>query len=148
MEIYSGVYRGKMEFSSWLLERYLEWQNNLGKLKSVTDFAAWVGVSQPVVSKYLNRKGVPGEDNAYLFYLKYGEEVYEILDMEPPDFLQRYVQASWHLLPEKAKDDIKKIVKKSLDERGRKNMREEEGKLQANKTNNTEANSSFLNKDL
>ncbi|MBW8009714.1 MAG: hypothetical protein FVQ83_00545 [Chloroflexi bacterium] len=117
-----------MKFSSWLLKRYLEWQNELGKRKSVTDFAAWLGASQPVVSKYLNGKGEPGEDNAYLFYLKYGEEVYEILDMEPPDFLLRYVQASWHLLPERAKEEIKKIVKKSLDERGRNTMSEEEGK--------------------
>ena len=122
------VQRGQMKFSSWLLERYLEWQNELGELKSITEFAAWVGVSQPVVSKYLHGKGEPGEDNAYQFYLKYGEEIYEILDMEPPDFFLRYVQASWHLLPEGTKEEIKEIVKKSLEDSGRRTMREDEYK--------------------
>lgn len=107
-----------MKFSSWLLERYLERQNELKERKSLTEFAAWIGVSQPVISNYINGKREPGEDNAYLFYLKYGEEVYELLDMEPPDFLLRYVRASWHLLPENAKSEIKEIVKQALEEKG------------------------------
>ena len=110
-----------MKFSSWLLERYLERQNELMERKSLTEFAAWIGVSQPVLSNYMNGKRVPGEDNAYLFYLKYGEEVYELLDMEPPDFLLRYVRASWHLLPEEATDQIKEIVKQALEEMGASN---------------------------
>lgn len=107
-----------MKFSSWLLKHYLDRQNRLGERKSLTEFAAWIGVSQPVISNYLNGKREPGEDNAYLFYLKFGEEVYEILDMEPPDFLLRYVRASWHLLPEDAKQAIKDIVRQALEEMG------------------------------
>lgn len=107
-----------MKFSSWLLDRYLEWQNELRERKSLTEFAAWIGVSQPVISNYINGKREPGENNAYLFYLKFGEEVYEILDMEPPDFLLRYVSASWPLLPEKTKQGIKDIVKQALEEEG------------------------------
>lgn len=78
-----------MNFSSWFLERYLEWQTDLGERKSLTDFAAWIGVSQPVLSNYINGKREPGEDNAYLFYLKFGEEVYDVLDMEPSDFFTK-----------------------------------------------------------
>lgn len=109
-----------MKFSSWLLERYLAWQNELGERKSLTEFAVWIGVSQPVLSNYINGKREPGEDNAYLFFLKFGEEVYDVLGMEPPDFLLRYVRASWHLLPDKAKNEIKEIIKSALEEEGAK----------------------------
>lgn len=110
-----------MKFSSWLLERYLEWQNELKERKSLTEFAAWIGVSQPLISNYINGKREPGEDNAYLFFLKFGEEIYQILDIEQPDFLLRYVRASWHLLPDEAKQEIKEIIKTALDEEGIKN---------------------------
>lgn len=110
-----------MKFSSWLLERYLEWQNELKERKSLTEFAAWIGISQPLISNYINGKREPGEDNAYLFFLKFGEEIYQILDIEPPDFLLRYVRASWHLLPDEAKLEIKEIIKTALDAEGVKN---------------------------
>ena len=109
-----------MKFSPWLLQRYLEWQNELKQRKSLTEFAAWIGVSQPVLSNYMSGKREPGEDNAYLFYLKFCDEVYEVLDMEPPDFLLRYVRASWHLLSDDAKFEIKEIIKKALDDKGSK----------------------------
>ena len=113
-----------MKFSAWLLERYLEWQNHLGERKSLSEFAAWIGVSQPVLSNYINGKREPGEDNAFLFYIKFGEEVYEILAKEPPDFLLRYVRSNWHLLPEEAKQGIKDIIKQVLEEEGAKNSEE------------------------
>jgi hypothetical protein len=36
-------------------------------------------------------------------------------------FLLRYVRASWHLLPDEAKNEVKEIVKSVLEEEGAKN---------------------------
>ncbi|MDH5506095.1 MAG: helix-turn-helix transcriptional regulator [Anaerolineae bacterium] len=103
------------KFSTWLLNHYFIWQQQQGQRKSITEFASWLEIPQPVVSNYLNGKRTPGQDNAYLLYLKFGIGVYEVLDMPPPDFRLRFVESNWQSLPDDVRNQIEASVKKALE---------------------------------
>lgn len=52
-----------MNFPEYLEKKYLEWQNSLGRRKTVEEFAAWLGVSRPLMTMWLNGKRRPGAEN-------------------------------------------------------------------------------------
>ena len=70
--------------SKWLTNRFLDWQRDQGELKSVSEFAEFLGVSQSVASKWLN--GVQPPKGLYVERLaeKLGIEIYDVLGLERP----------------------------------------------------------------
>ena len=70
-----------MELSEWLREKYLEWQKELGKLRSVSSFARYLGISQQALNSYMNGSYLPKRENLAKIAGKLGYEVYEILGM-------------------------------------------------------------------
>ncbi len=66
-------------FKEFIEKKYLEWQNEQGKRKSVAEYAAFLGVSQPLVSMWMNGSKVPGKANIKTLYEIYGDEVIEVL---------------------------------------------------------------------
>lgn len=66
-------------FKEFIEKKYLEWQNEQGKRKSVAEYAVFLGVSQPLVSMWMNGSKKPGKGNIKALYDIYGEEVIEVL---------------------------------------------------------------------
>lgn len=73
-----------MEFSQWLFHKYLDWQAELGQRKSVTAFAAYVGVSQPQMTAYLKGAYLPKGENLGKMAVVLGVEVYDVMGIPRP----------------------------------------------------------------
>jgi transcriptional regulator with XRE-family HTH domain len=73
-----------MEFPQWLFHKYLAWQSEVGQRKSLTAFAAYVGVSQPQMTAYLKGDYLPKGENLGKMAAVLGVEVYDVMGMPRP----------------------------------------------------------------
>ncbi len=78
-----------MDFNEWMLNKYLEYRGNaVGRERSATDFARYLGFTQPTMSSYLKQKGGSKPKNISQIkklYRKYGPEIYDVLGLPRPD---------------------------------------------------------------
>lgn len=100
------------EFSAWLTRKFLDWQTQSGERKSVVEFAAYLEVDQPSLSKYLTGKSTPTGDNLLKIAMKFGFEAYELLDAQPPikDALLLAIVKGWDQLSDAVKEEFRKAL--------------------------------------
>lgn len=95
-----------MTFPEFLEKKYLEWQLKEEGRKTLVQFAAYIGVSQPILSMWLSGKKRPGVGNIKLLADIFGYEVYDALEKDRPNpYLQR-INRVWEFLPEEIQQRI------------------------------------------
>jgi transcriptional regulator with XRE-family HTH domain len=72
-------------FGRWINARFMEWEKTTGRRGTVSGFARYLGVKQPSLSRWMNGDADPENENLRKIAKKYGDEVYVILGMDPPD---------------------------------------------------------------
>jgi transcriptional regulator with XRE-family HTH domain len=73
-------------FSDWITKKYLNWQAEVGKRKTIDDFAAYLGISRPLLNMWMNGdKPRPGPANIKLLAEIYGNEVYDAVGIPRPN---------------------------------------------------------------
>ena len=98
-----------MEFWEWITKKYVDWRGDaIGKDRSISDFARYMGVSQSVMSSWMQRGGrVPRYNESIGKLVKiFGFEVYDALGMPRP------VEMTLDHLPE----EFRKRLNKAIDE--------------------------------
>ena len=104
-------------FSEYLEKKYLDWQHEQGRRKTIEDFAAYIGVSRPLLNMWMNGKRKPGKESLKLLSEILGNEVYDILGYERPNpYLQKINQIFEYLSPEqqrKLAEDAKRYESQS-----------------------------------
>jgi len=72
----------------WINHQYLEYRGlAIGRERTVTEFARYVGLTQPTMTNLMN-KSVPSRAKTIQKFVRiYGPEVYDVLGMERPDFV-------------------------------------------------------------
>lgn len=94
----------QMSFPKFLEKKFLEWQNREGTRKTISEFATHIGVSQSVVSMWMNGSRVPNKPSIERLSSIFGLEVYDALGNPRPDPDLYYIQNVWEgLTPEKRK---------------------------------------------
>jgi transcriptional regulator with XRE-family HTH domain len=83
--------------SKWLNGKFFDWQRAEGGRRTITDFAAYLGVSQASLSEWLRGKYDPKGQNISRIAEKLGYEIYDALGMSRP-------------LPEGMDEQITKLV--------------------------------------
>jgi len=73
-----------MTFPEFLEKKYLEWQLAAGR-KTIVEFSAFLGVSQPLLSMWMNGKKRPGVENIKILSEIFGLEVYDSLGIDRPN---------------------------------------------------------------
>lgn len=69
-----------MNFAEWITKKYTSWAGKQEKnADTVENFANTIGVSQQLMSFWLNGKRQPGGRTIPLLAQKFGQEVYEVL---------------------------------------------------------------------
>lgn len=68
----------------WLETKYLEWQLDKGR-KSITAFAEYLDIPQPVLSHYMTGRYKPSGLNVERLASKLGPEIYDLLGLARPD---------------------------------------------------------------
>ena len=68
-----------MEFHTWINQKFIEWRGDTRN--GVTEFATYLGISQPTVSAWLNKSRGKPETQKIIDALvnKYGDEAYKVL---------------------------------------------------------------------
>jgi len=71
-----------MDFSEWINQKYKIWITTQEKGQdTIDDFAKYIGVSQQLMSFWLNGKRSPGARTIPLLAELYGNEIYEVLGL-------------------------------------------------------------------
>ena len=73
-------------FNTWISRKYVEWRGDkIGRAGTISAFAEWVGVSQPVMSYWMSGDKTPDTAKTInALVSRYGGEAYDILDLVPP----------------------------------------------------------------
>ncbi len=99
-------------FAKWLEGKYLEWQFSGGSRRTQTEFAEWLGISQPLVNRYMNGNGVPTAINVDRIAARLGLEVYDLLGLARPDPDLQYIIANWDKLTPQDQADMLELIHK------------------------------------
>src|SRR3972149_1247724 len=107
-------------FASWLRRKYLEWQSDQDALASQVAFAKHLRVKHQSLNKWLNGKGVPEGENVLHLADKYGGEVYQALNIDPPerDIWFRMILEAWNVVPDAVKEKTAKQLKEQAGKYG------------------------------
>jgi hypothetical protein len=85
-----------MEFSEWITKKYIVWRGNaIGQDRSITEFGAWLKVSQSLMSQWMKKDGKIPESAKHINNLveKFGIEVYGILGLDTPNLLDTIIRS-------------------------------------------------------
>lgn len=96
-------------FSQWLKQKYLEWQVELGELKTRKDFADYLGVSDQLLGQWFRGKYEPGSRSAKSLAEKLGDEVYKVLGIPNPEVNE--IVERWNALAPEVRKQIIEIVR-------------------------------------
>jgi len=90
-------------FSDWITKKFLDWQAQLGERKTIEDFAAYLGISRPLLNMWMNGdKPRPGRQNIKMLVELYGLEVYDAVgEPRPNPYLHTINQVFERLSPER-----------------------------------------------
>jgi len=95
-----------MNVAEWLNAKFLEWERNEGKRKTMVQFAEYLGVAQPSLSAWATGKYVPKGQNLAKIAEKLGYEIYDVLGIPRPmpveldDKVNELIQAAMQFPPE------------------------------------------------
>jgi transcriptional regulator with XRE-family HTH domain len=88
-------------FSDWITRQFVEWQAKQGTRKTLEEFAAYIGVSRPLLNMWMNGNKKPGRENVKLLSEIFGYEIYDVLELPRPNiYLQKINQLFERLSPE------------------------------------------------
>lgn len=91
-------------FSEYLEKKYIEWQHEHGRRKTIEEFAVYIGVSRPLLNMWMNGNRKPGKESLELLSAIFGNEVYDVLGYERPNpYLQKINQIFKNIPPDKQK---------------------------------------------
>lgn len=79
------IYNLIMEFSEWITRKYILWRGDtIGREGSVSEYAAYLGVAQQLVSEWMQKGGSRPAKQTSIAKLadKYGVEVFDVLGIE------------------------------------------------------------------
>jgi transcriptional regulator with XRE-family HTH domain len=97
-------------FPEYIERKYLEWQNNQGKRKSIDDFAVYIGISQPTLSMWMSGKRAPGIKTINLLADIFGNEVYDALGLPRPNPHLQTITRNFEFLSEEKQARIAREI--------------------------------------
>ena len=101
-----GKTMGKKEFAAWLESKYISWIGEAGKRRTLTDFSKYLGVTQPMLSQWLNGRYVPNTHNISKIAARLGPEVYDLLGLQRPDPDIQWLVKLFGELDEQGKEEL------------------------------------------
>jgi transcriptional regulator with XRE-family HTH domain len=97
-------------FKDFIEKKYVQWQNEQGKRKTIADFAAFLGISQPLLSMWMSGSKKPGKENAKILFEIYGDEVSKALGQDTDLF---FITANWDNFDDDARRELREIAENS-----------------------------------
>ncbi|NUM48740.1 MAG: helix-turn-helix transcriptional regulator [Anaerolineales bacterium] len=101
-------------FSKWLELQYINWMAQSGARKTLTEFSKWIGISQPLINRYMSGQVIPSEENVHKIAVTLGPEVYDLLGLARPDPRLKEIVSRWHELSDEKQIAFLKEFQKVL----------------------------------
>lgn len=95
-----------------LTRKYLQWQASAGTRKTLDEFAAYIGISRPLLNMWSNGKRKPSPAKIKSLADLFGNEIYDALDLPRPDPDLQYIQAHWINVPTETRRAIRESIRK------------------------------------
>ena len=100
------------KFSEWMTKQFVQWQAEQGTRKTLEEFAAYVGVSRPLINMWMNGNQKPGAENIKLMGELFGSEIYDVLELPRPNPHLQKINRLWEFLPEEIQIKLAKETEK------------------------------------
>ncbi len=97
-------------FSVWLEKQYIAWLSAAGERRTQRQFAAWLGLSNALLSHYLRGSRSPSDEYLEKIAAKLGDEAYDILEQPRPDKLFRRLKFAWQKLTSDERIQLEDLV--------------------------------------
>lgn len=108
--------------NEWLFNKFVEWEKQQpGRRSTYSAFARYLDVKQQSLSSWINGTSEPKIESAYKISLKLGNEIFEIMNIEPPDNLLLYITANWDQLPPEIQNSVHEQIAHYLATHGENN---------------------------
>lgn len=106
------------EFSKWLTVRFLEYQAAQKRRVTVEEFAQYLGgVHQVTVSRWMNGTRTPDQGYVSMLADRFGDEVYDMLDLPRPDPRLQAIIANWKCLTDEQRNQLANLGKPLKDKK-------------------------------
>ena len=69
---------------SWLTRHFLDWARKEGRRKTIREFAAYLGINEVFVGKWMRGEREPRNSHVIALANKFGDEIYDILGWPRP----------------------------------------------------------------
>jgi len=101
--------------AKWLEKKYLEWMYLGGSIRTQKDFAEYLGVSQPVLNRYMTgRHKRPDFEIIVKFADKLGPEIYDVVGLDRPESVVRELKEAYEAVPEENQREFLDMIEKYL----------------------------------
>lgn len=98
------------QLADWLEKKFVEWEALSGRRRTIAEFAEWLSIPRPLLSRYMSGSRKPKRETADLIAAKLGPEVYDLLGFQRPDPLLQRLQACWDDLNDEQRNQIRQFV--------------------------------------
>lgn len=72
------------KLAKYMEDEFVKYRMKHGFMKSQSDFAAWIGISQANINRYINGVQMPSTPKIIKIAEKLGPEIYDVLDLQRP----------------------------------------------------------------
>jgi plasmid maintenance system antidote protein VapI len=103
------------DLAKWMEGKFIQWMAQTGERHTVTEFAEWLGIARPVVSRYLSGDRVPTGNNVDKIADRLGPEIYDLLGLQRPDPLLQEIQANWDILTDEEREQIYRVIANAIE---------------------------------
>lgn len=97
------------KLAKYMEDQFVKYRMKHGFMKSQSDFAAWIGISQANINRYINGVQMPSIPKIIKIAEKLGPEIYDVLDLQrpmPKDKMLNEMMNDWHILNSDQKKSI------------------------------------------
>lgn len=104
----------KTPIAQWLEKHFIKWQSDLGESRTVTDFAAYLGVSRDSLNNWINRGSKPERYSVDILAAKLDDlTIYSLMGLPEPDPRRVIVFGNWDDVSEEIKDEVASIFQRA-----------------------------------
>ena len=109
-----------MNLSQFLETKFLSWQQEQGKRKTLREFAKYLNVKPQILSMWMGGDRKPNEESIKLLAKKLGPEIYDILGLTRPDPDLAYINNNWDKINPAARQAVRELLEKHIAENEKK----------------------------
>ena len=101
-----------LAFQMWIELMFLEWQAQKKERSTLDEFAKYIGYSRSLISMWMTGKRLPTDDAMERLAELFGDDIYGIMGITPPNPYLRRVTKIWERIPSEGQRQLAEDAEK------------------------------------